>query len=104
LKARKLCARGVKQVIVKMGSRGALLVSAEQEYLWPALPVAAVDTTAAGDAFNAAFAAALAIGKPVLEAGSFAAAAAACSVTRRGAQPSMPARAEVEKLLSQLPA
>ncbi len=97
--AQTLRARGAKRVIVKMGSLGALLVAEAQEHFWPALPVTAVDTTAAGDAFNAAFAVALAAGKPELEAGRFATAAAACSVTRRGAQPSMPTYQEVEELL-----
>lgn len=102
-RADELCARGAKKAIVKMGALGALLVDAHQEYFWPALPVRAVDTTAAGDAFNAAFAVALAEGKPEFEAGRFATAAAAYSVTRQGAQPSMPTRREVEDLLTQFP-
>jgi ribokinase len=61
--------------------------------------VAALDSTAAGDAFNGAFAAALAEGNSEMAAGRFAAAAAACSVARRGAQSSMPTRAEVDALL-----
>ncbi len=60
------------------------------------MAVKAVDTTAAGDAFNAAFAFALADGMSEWKAGRFATAAAANSVTRRGAQPSMPTSAEVE--------
>jgi ribokinase len=82
-----------------MGAAGALLVSEAGNQFWPAFPVTAVDSTAAGDAFNGAFAVALAEGKSDLQAGQFAAAAAACSVTRRGAQSSMPRRAEVEALL-----
>jgi len=97
--AGKLRARGTKNVIVKMGAQGALLVGGRQEHFWPALKLVAVDTTAAGDAFNAAFAYALAEGKSEIEAGKFATAAAACSVTKAGAQPSMPTRAEVEALL-----
>jgi ribokinase len=97
-RARRLQELGAKQVIVKMGSHGALLVSAAGEQFWPAIPVQAVDTTAAGDAFNAAFAVALAAGEPVIAAGHFATAAAACSVTRPGAQPSMPTQADVEAL------
>ena len=100
LRAHKLRMRGAKKVIVKMGSLGALLVAESQEHFWPAVPVVAVDTTAAGDAFNAAFAFALATGKMDLEAGRFATAAAACSVTRRGAQLSMPTFDEVENLLA----
>jgi ribokinase len=97
--ARSLRARGARKALVKMGSLGALLVAEDQELFWPAFPVAAVDTTAAGDAFNAAFAVAISMGRSELEAGEFATAAAACSVTRQGAQPSLPAFEEVEAML-----
>lgn len=97
--AAKLRARGARRVIMKMGGRGALLFDGQAEQFWPAIPVAVVDTTAAGDAFNAAFAVALAEGRRDAEAGAFATVAAACSVTRAGAQPSMPVRAEVEAML-----
>jgi ribokinase len=59
-----------------------------------------VDTTAAGDVFNGALAAALAEGKPVATAVRFANAAAALSVTRMGAQPSAPTRREIERFLN----
>ncbi len=95
--ARGLLARGAKKVIVKLGSQGALFVEKDQDYFWPSIPVVAVDTTAAGDAFNAALAVALAAGKSEFEAGEFATAAAAHSVTRQGAQPSMPNLQEVEE-------
>jgi ribokinase len=98
--ARQLRDRGAHRVIVKLGPQGALLVEDGREHFWPAFAVKAVDTVAAGDAFNAAFATALAAGQPELEAGRFACAAAAISVTRAGAQPSMPTRAEVEQLLA----
>jgi ribokinase len=94
-----LRARGAQRVIVKMGEAGALLLGESGEHFWPALPVDAVDSTAAGDAFNAAFAVALAAGQSDFEAGRFATAAAAFSVTRSGAQPSMPTLAEVHGLL-----
>ncbi|MBO0861970.1 MAG: ribokinase [Chloracidobacterium sp.] len=97
--ARILRARGARKVIVKMGSLGALLVAENGELFWPALPVAAVDTTAAGDAFNAAFAFALTAGKSEIEAGEWATAAAAWSVTRKGAQPSLPTFDEVKAML-----
>jgi ribokinase len=97
--ARRLLPRGAQRVIVKLGSQGALLVGEDYENFWPAVPVVAVDTTAAGDAFNAALAVALAAGKSEIEAGEFAALAAAYSVTRKGAQPSMPTLQEVENLL-----
>ena len=97
--ARSLRARGARKVIVTMGSVGALLVAENQELFWPALPVAAIDTTAAGDTFNAAFAFALSAGQSESEAGEWATAAAACSVTRKGAQPSLPTFEEVKTML-----
>jgi len=98
-RARQLIARGVAKVIVKMGRQGVLLVSETNEQLVPAFPVEVVDTTAAGDAFNAGFAFALATGSSEVDAIRFGAAAGAVSVTRHGAQPSLPTRAEVEALL-----
>lgn len=95
-RARALLGAGhASRVLVKLGAHGALLVTRGGEHFWPGVAVTAVDTTAAGDAFNAAFAVALLEGRTELEAGAFACAAAAVSVTRRGAQPSMPTRAEV---------
>jgi ribokinase len=99
--ARRLLSRGAKRVIVKLGSQGALLVGEDYEHFWPAVPVVAVDTTAAGDAFNAALAVALAAGKSEIKAGEFAVVAAAHSVTRKGAQPSMPTLQEIENLLQE---
>lgn len=87
------------KTIVKMGSKGALLATPKHNHFWTPFPVRAIDTTAAGDAFNAAFAVALAEGMPEDQAGRFATAAAACSVTKNGAQPSMPGRSEVNALL-----
>jgi len=63
--------------------------------------VTAVDSTAAGDVFNAGFAVALAEGKGLVDAAVFASAAAAISVTRPGAQSSVPSRNEVEAFLKQ---
>jgi ribokinase len=97
--ARRLIARGARNVIVKMGARGALLVTGGEERLVASPPVTAVDTTAAGDCFNAAFAVSLSEGLTPVDAARFAAAAAAISVTRTGAQPAMPARDEVRRLL-----
>jgi len=99
--AQILRSRGARTVILKAGEQGALLVGDAGEHAWPAIKVDAVDTTAAGDAFNAAFAVALAEGQSDADAGRFATAAAACSVTRAGAQTSMPTRDEVEFLLRQ---
>lgn len=99
--ARKLCDRGVPCVVAKLGSRGAIRVTSDDFHHWPAIPVQAVDTTAAGDCFNAALAAELALGRTDLEAGAFAVAAASYSVTRKGAQTSMPTRAELDGFANQ---
>jgi ribokinase len=95
--ARTLIARGADRVIVKLGAAGAIAVSRDGEERWPGHRVKAVDTTAAGDAWNASFAVALAEGRSRHDAGTFANAAAALSVTRAGAQPGMPTRDEVER-------
>jgi ribokinase len=84
------------RVLVKLGAAGAMLIGDEGERFWGAPAVEAIDTTAAGDCFNGAFAVALAESGSEDEAGRFATAAASLSVTRPGAQPSMPSRAEVE--------
>jgi ribokinase len=94
--ALSLLARGAQAVVAKRGAEGALLVRKESEWFWPAPKVEVVDTTAAGDAWNGAFAAALAEGRNDDDAGRFATFAAALSVTRPGAQPSMPTRGELD--------
>ncbi len=99
--ARKLCARGVRTVIAKLGSRGAIVVSAQAFEPVPAFRVSPVDTTAAGDCFNGAFATALVSGASELNACRFAAAAAAVSVTRAGAQAGMPSRDEVRSMMGE---
>jgi ribokinase len=99
--AKALMGRGISGVVLKLGARGAFIASTEsiEEELKP-IPVHAVDTTAAGDAFNGAFAVGLLLGKDPAASARFATAAAALSVTRAGAQPSMPTMAEVRQLLS----
>lgn len=99
-RARRLLAQGPKGILLKMGARGGYLATEEIEEQFDAIAVKAVDTTAAGDAFNGAFAAGLLFGKGPTESARFAAAAAALSVTRAGAQPSMPSLQEVEQLLN----
>ena len=98
--AQALLDLGVRGVVLKLGSDGAILLEAggEPQRVTP-FRVNAVDTTAAGDAFNGAFSVALAEGLEPVAAARFASAAAALSVTRKGAQPSLPIRAEVEKFL-----
>ena len=100
--ARALLALGAENVILKQGERGYVLATANGPIEpHPAFRVdSVVDTTAAGDAFNGAFAVGFATGKSAAESARFAAAAAAISVTRRGAQPSMPTRDEVERMLA----
>ena len=100
--AEKLLAMGVRNVALKLGSQGVFLAGRDcPARQVPAFPVKAVDTTAAGDCFNAAFAVALTRGRPPAVAARYAAAAAAISVTRAGAQPSLPTAAEVDAFLAQ---
>jgi ribokinase len=99
--AKVLRGRGVGTVIVKMGGRGALCATAEGEFFVPPFPVTAIDTVAAGDAFNGALAAALVEGRPLAEACRWGAAAGAIAVTRIGAQSAMPTRAELMERLNQ---
>jgi ribokinase len=100
--AGRLIQRGVGNVIVTMGPRGALLVTPDSARLFPSPRVKAVDTTAAGDAFNGGFAGALAAGMPREEALALACAVGAFSVTRRGAQTSMPTPLELKKFMNRV--
>ena len=84
-----------------MGSRGAILFEQNMESNISAFPVHVVDTTAAGDCFVGALAVALCEGKTMASAAEFASAAAAISVTRNGAQPSLPCREEVTEFIKQ---
>ena len=98
-----LMARGVGAVIVTLGSKGALYRDGTRSVHVPAIssgPV--VETTGAGDAFNAGFAVALSEGKDVIEAVRFGAATAGISVTRAGAAAAMPTRAEIDALLARV--
>ena len=96
LAAQVLCSRGVGRVVITMGSLGAYLYEEGRGEIIEARKVAAVDTTAAGDVYNGALCAALAEGKSLREALTFATKASAISVTRVGAQPSVPTREEVD--------
>ena len=97
--AGKLIDGGVRSVLATLGSRGALYVTRDGPRLYPAFKVKPVDTTAAGDTFNAAFAVRLAEGAGADEAIRFANAAAGISVTHQGAQTSIPTREEVDCFL-----
>ncbi len=92
--------RGARNVIVTLGSNGALVLSRQQATHVDACKVAAVDSTAAGDAFIGGFAFALLRGVEVVEAVKYANACGAIATTRFGAQPSLPTRDEVEKFMS----
>ena len=96
--ADRLLARGVQTVIVTLGAQGALVAKKGLKQVVPGIPTKAVDCTAAGDIFNGALAVAIGERRSLLEAVQFANAAAAISVTRLGAQPSAPYRAEIERL------
>ena len=87
---------GVQNVIVTLGSKGALIYCDSMVDMVPAIKVEAVDTTAAGDIFNGALTVALAEGRDLREAVRFACKASAISVTRVGAQSSVPYRNEVD--------
>jgi ribokinase len=94
--AHQLRARGARNVIVTRGAAGCVLVSGDREVSIPARRVEVVDTTAAGDAFSGALAAALAEGRALAEATEWAIVAASISVTRPGAIASLPQRHEIE--------
>lgn len=98
--ADKLHKKGVKTVIITLGSKGTYVSSDDFSGLIPAYSVKAVDTTAAGDVFNGALAVGLAEKKSLMDAVQFASAAAALSVTRMGAQVSAPTDKEIKDFLS----
>jgi len=98
--ALELQGRGPANVVIKMGRHGAFVAGADgTRKMVPAFKVKAVDSTAAGDAFNGALAVALMRGLAQEDAVRFAAAAGALSTTRAGAQPSMPTSEEVDGFL-----
>lgn len=102
LAAGSLRARGARNVLATLGSRGALLLRQDGAVLrqGPLMPpgAAVVDATAAGDAFRAAFTVALVAGRPLQECLRFAAAAGGLAASRLGAVPSLPRRGETELL------
>jgi ribokinase len=97
--AAALRARGVSDVLITLGARGVFASTADASELVPGFPVAAVDTTAAGDVFTGALAVAILERRGLRDAIRFACAAAAISVTRPGAQASAPRRDEIEMFL-----
>lgn len=98
--ARSLQSEGARNVLLKMGDRGVYVLGEDVTGAFiPAFKVEAVDTTAAGDAFNGELAVALMKGKNLEEAATYASGVAALSVTKLGAQPSMASGSEVRKFL-----
>lgn len=99
--AQQLLSKGVKNLIVTLGNKGSVIfeVNTNNSVDIPAWKVQAVDTTAAGDCFIGAFAVGLSKEKSVKDAAAFASAAAAISVTRVGAQPSLPTCDEVNQFM-----
>ena len=102
--ARQILARGAGAVVVTLGARGSVHTDAHgREHHVEAFAVDAVDSTAAGDAYCGAFAAALALGRGTDEAMRFASAAGALATTAPGAVPSLPQRGAIEALLCARP-
>lgn len=98
--AEALLGLGVQNVVITLGEKGALVYNVEVSMFVPAYQVKAVDTTAAGDVFNGALAVALSEGRTLPDAARFACAASAISVTRMGAQNSVPSRDELDNYIN----
>ncbi|MBW4472950.1 MAG: ribokinase [Stenomitos rutilans HA7619-LM2] len=93
--------RGVETVVIKLGATGVFCATPDESFFIPAFAVKAVDTVAAGDAFNGGMAAALSEGLSIRQAIVWGAATGALSATKAGAQSSLPDRATVETFLKQ---
>jgi len=95
-----LIEKGVKNVIMTLAEKGALVVNQSRAYHVPGFPVHPVDSVAAGDSFNGALAVGIVSGKTLEEAVKFANAVGALTVTKEGAIPSLPSLEEVELFLT----
>jgi ribokinase len=100
--AARLLADGAKNVAITLGPRGVLLATPDAARLIPSVRIDAIDTTAAGDAFNAGLAWGLAAGLPLEQAASRACLVGALCATRLGAQPSLPTAAQFEEFLGKV--
>ena len=100
--AKVLMGKGVKNVIITMGKKGAFFCNERESFVVPSTSSKAVDTTGAGDCFCGAFCTALAEGKPVNDSILFANCAAGISVTRMGASSSMPTREETDSVFNSI--
>jgi ribokinase len=95
----RLLEMGIKNVIITLGENGCIFCQEKGMEYFKAFKTNAIDTTAAGDVFNGTLASEITRNKSIEEAIAFATAAAAISVSRKGAQPSIPYREEVENIL-----
>lgn len=100
--AGELLDKGVGTVVAKAGKRGAYIIDRDNFIYSPSYDVKVVDTTAAGDSFNAGFAFALANGLSIKECGAYANATASLSTTGKGAQSAMPALEQVTALMREV--
>lgn len=99
--AHTLVTKGVKRVLVTLGSRGAILITQQQTFTCPAFPVEhIIDTTGAGDTFRAAFACADVSGYDAISALRYASAASALCIQKKGAMPSIPTRSDTLKYIA----
>lgn len=94
--AKEMRGRGVKNLVVTMGVKGALVINDDGIHQISRVPVEVVDTTGAGDSFNAGLAVALAEGRDLVSAAQFAACSGALACTRLGVIPGLPQRAQVD--------
>lgn len=94
----KMVKAGVKELLVTLGKSGSLLMNDMTSQLFPSISVKSIDTTAAGDCFCAAFTVALSEGKTIEQAIRFANIAAGLTVTKKGAQRSIPSRMQVDRI------
>ena len=94
--AKKMIEKGIKELIVTLGSKGSLYINEEKSFFKSAYKVEAVDTTAAGDSFTGALAVALSNNKNIAEAMDFASKVGALSVMKEGAQSSLPTLKDVD--------
>lgn len=101
LAAEKLLEKGVKNLLITLGEKGAYFCNKTEKYICPARKVEAIDTTAAGDCFNAAFVTGLSNGKSEKDAIKFANVASSLAVMKKGAQSSIPDLAEIEQLIKE---
>lgn len=98
--AHELLEKGVKNIVVTLGEHGCFYKNSKEELFIKSFKVKAVDTTAAGDAFNGALAVALGEGKPIKDALKFSNAVGALTTLKLGAQRSLPSRQDVQNFIS----